>query len=95
MSLIQAGLIVFMAPFLTALLAGLAVPDQGRLYAAIVVYLLVSVIAVSVAAEHYHGRIRSAGYLIAAARDGAKAAAWIGLAVGGVIAAAWLAAQMT
>ena len=95
MSLIQAGLIVFVAPFLAALLAGLAVPDQGRLYAAIVVYLLVSVIAVSVAAEHYHGRIRSAGDLIASARDGAKAAGWIGLAVGGVIAAAWLAAQMT
>lgn len=95
MSLIQAGLIVFVAPFLAALLAGLAVPDQGRLYAAIVVYLLVSVIAVSVASEHYHGRIRSVADLIASARDGAKAAGWIGLAVGGVIAAAWLAAQMT
>jgi len=95
MSLIQAGLIVFVAPFLAALLAGLAVPDQGRLYAAIAVYLLASVVAVSVAAEHYHGRIRSAGDLFVAARSGTKGALWIGLAVGGVIAFAWLASRLT
>ncbi|MEW6312267.1 MAG: hypothetical protein AB1532_15245 [Pseudomonadota bacterium] len=95
MSLLQAGLIVFVAPFMAALLAGLAVPDQGRLYTAIATYLLASVVAVSVAAEHYHGRIRSTTDLLVSARDGAKAAGWIGLAAGGVIAAAWIAAQMT
>lgn len=93
--MLVAGSIIFFAPLLVAVAAGLVLPGQIRLYGIIVVYLLASVVAVSVAAEHYHGRIRSAGDLIASARDGAKAACWIGLAVGGVIAAAWLAAQMT
>jgi len=90
-----AGSIIFLAPLLAAVVAGLVLPDQIRLYGVIAAYLLASVVAVSVASEQYHGRIRSAGDLIASARDGAKAAGWIGLAVGGVIAAAWLAAQMT
>jgi len=94
-SLLNAGLIIFAAPFLVALLAGLAVPDQGRLYTVIAAYLFASVVSVSVAAEQYHGRLRSAGDLFISIRDGAQAAGWIGLAVGGVIAAAWLAAQMT
>jgi hypothetical protein len=95
MSLLIAGLIVFVAPLLVAVAVGLVLPDHARLYGIIVAYLFASVVAVSVAAERYHGRIRSAGDLLVSARDGAKAAGWIGLAVGGVIAAAWLAAQMT
>ncbi len=93
--MLVAGSIIFFAPLLAALAAGLVLPDQIRLYGVIAVYLLASVVAVSVAAEQYHGRIRSTGDLLVSARDGAKAAGWIGLAVGGVIAAAWLAAQMT
>ncbi len=93
--MLVAGSIIFFAPLLVAVAAGLVLPGQLRLYGIIVAYLLASVVAVSVAAEHYHGRIRSAGDLLVSARDGAKAAGWIGLAVGGVIAAAWLAAQMT
>lgn len=93
--MLVAGSIIFFAPLLVAVAAGLVLQGQIRLYGIIVVYLLASVVAVSVAAEHYHGRIRSAADLLVSARDGAKAAGWIGLAVGGVIAAAWLAAQMT
>lgn len=93
--MLVAGSIIFFAPLLAALAAGLVLPDQVRLYGVIAAYLLASVVAVSVAAEQYHGRIRSTGDLLVSARDGAKAAGWIGLAVGGVIAAAWLAAQMT
>lgn len=93
--MLVAGLIIFLAPLLAAVAAGLVLPDQIRLYGIIAAYLLASVIAVSVAAEKYHGRIRSAGDLLVSARDGAKAAGWIGLSVGGVIAAAWLSAQMT
>lgn len=95
MSIVIAGLIVFLAPLLVAVAVGLVLPDQLRLYGIIVAYLFASVVAVSVAAERYHGRIRSTADLLVSARDGAKAAGWIGLAVGGVIAAAWLAAQMT
>ena len=87
--------IIVLAPLLAAVAAGLILPDQIRLYGVIAAYLIASVVAVSVAAEHYHGRIRSATDLLVSARDGGKAAAWIGLAVGGVIAAAWLAVQMT
>lgn len=94
MTLVAAGLIVFLAPLLVAVAVGLVLPDQIRLYGIIVAYLFASVVAVSVAAEHYHDRIRSAGDLLVSARDGGKAAAWIGLVVGGVIAAAWLAALM-
>lgn len=95
MSLLIAGLIVFFPPLLVAVAVGLVLPDQIKLYGVIVAYLVASVVAVSVAAEQYHGRIRSAGDLIVSARYGAKAAGWIGLAVGSVITAAWLAAQMT
>lgn len=95
MSIVIAGLIVFLAPLLVAVAVGLVLPDQLRLYGIIVAYLFASVVAVSVATEQYHGRIRSTADLLVSARDGAKAAGWIGLAVGGVIAAAWLAAQMT
>lgn len=95
MSLLIAGLIVFFPPLLVAVAVGLVLPDQIKLYGIVVAYLVASVVAVSVAAEQYHGRIRSTGDLLASARDGAKAAGWIGLAVGGVISAAWLAAQMT
>jgi len=93
--MLVAGSIIFFAPLLVAVAVGLVLPDQIRLYGIIVAYLLASVVAVSVAAEQYHGRIRSLGDLLASACDGAKAAGWIGLAVGGVIAVAWLAAQMT
>lgn len=93
--MLVAGLIIFLAPLLVAVAAGFVLPDQVRLYGVIVAYLLASVVAVSVAAEQYHGHIRSTGDLLVSARDGVKAAGWIGLAVGGVIAAAWLAAQMT
>ena len=93
--MLVAGSIIFFAPLLVAVAVGFVLPDQLRLYGIIVAYLLASVVAVSVAAEQYHGRIRSAGDLLVSARDGAKAAGWIGLAVGGVIAAAWLSAQMT
>jgi len=90
-----AGLIIVFLPLLVAIAAGLMLPGQIRLYGIIVTYLIASVIAVSVATEHYHGRIRSAGDLLVSARDGAKAAGWIGLVLGFVIASAWLAAQMT
>lgn len=93
--MLVAGSIIFFAPLLVAVAVGFVLPDQIRLYGIIVAYLLASVVAVSVAAEQYHGRIRSTGDLLASARDGAKAAGWIGLAVGGVISAAWLAAKMT
>ncbi len=93
--MLVAGLIIFFAPLLAALAAGLVLPDQVRLYGVIAAYLLVSVVAVSVAAEQYHGRIRSAADLLVAARSGAHGALWIGLAVGGVIFAAWLASRMT
>jgi hypothetical protein len=95
MNLVLSCSIIFLAPLLVAVAVGLILPDQIRLYGVIAAYLLASVVAVSVAAEHYHGRIRSAGDLLVSARDGAKAAGWIGLAVGGVISAAWLASQMT
>ncbi len=94
MSIVIAGLIVFLAPLLVAVAVGLVLPDQLRLYGVIFAYLLASVVAVSVAAEHYHGRIRSSTDLLVSARDGVKAAGWIGIAVGGVITAAWIAAQM-
>ena len=94
MSLVVAGSIIFFAPLLVAVAAGLVLPDQIRLYGIIVAYLLASVVAVSVAAEQYHGRIRSAGDLVVAARSGAQWAIWIGLVVGGVIAAAWLASRL-
>lgn len=93
--MLVAGSIIFFAPLLVAVAAGLVLPGQFRLYGIIVAYLLASVVAVSVAAEHYHGRIRSADDLLVAARSGAKGALWIGLAVGGVISAAWISAQMT
>lgn len=92
--MLVAGLIIFLAPLLVAVAVGFVLPDQVRLYGIIAAYLLASVVAVSVAAEHHHGRIHSAGELLISARDGVKAAGWIGLAVGGVIAAAWLSAQM-
>ena len=94
MSLLIAGLIVFLAPLLVAVAAGLVLPEQIRLYGIIAAYLLASVVAVSVAAEQYHGRIRSVGDLFIAARSGAQGSLWIGLAVGGVIAAAWLASRL-
>ncbi|WP_312388589.1 hypothetical protein [Stutzerimonas nitrititolerans] len=93
--MLVAGLIIFFAPFLAAIAIGIVLPDQIRLYGIIVTYLLASVVAVSIAAEQYHGRIRSAGDLFVAARSGAHGALWIGLAVGGVIAAAWLASRLT
>jgi drug/metabolite transporter (DMT)-like permease len=94
MSLLIAGLIVFLAPLLVAVAAGLVLPEQIRLYGVIAAYLLASVVSVSVAAEQYHGRIRSRGDLLIAARSGTQGALWIGLAVGGVIAAAWLASRL-
>lgn len=94
MSLLIAGLIVFSAPLLVAVAVGLVLPDQIRLYGIIVAYLFASVVAVSVAAEQYHGRIRSANGLLVAVRSGSQGALWIGLAVGGVIAAAWLASRL-
>lgn len=94
MSLMVAGLIVFIAPLLAAVAIGLVLPDQIRLHGIIVAYLLASVIAVSVAAEQYHGRIRSTNDLLVAVRSGSQGALWIGLAVGGVIAAAWLASRL-
>lgn len=93
--MLVAGLIIFLAPLLVSLAAGFVLPDQIRLYGVIAAYLLASVVAVSVAAEQYHGRIRSAGDFLVAARSGAKGALLIGLAVGGVISAAWLSAKMT
>ena len=94
MSLVVAGLIVFLAPLLVAVAVGLVMPDQIRLYGIIVAYLLASVVAVSVAAEQYHGRIRSRGDLLISARSGTQGALWIGLVVGGVIAAAWLSSRL-
>lgn len=94
MSLLIAGLIVFFPPLLVAVAVGLVLPDQIKLYGIIVAYLVASVVAVSVAAEQYHGRIRSRGDLLIAARSGTQGALWIGLAVGGVIAAAWLASRL-
>ncbi len=94
MSLVVAGLIVFFPPLLVAVAVGLVLPDQIKLYGIIVAYLVASVVAVSVAAEQYHGRIRSTGDLFIAARSGTQGALWIGLAVGGVIAAAWLASRL-
>lgn len=93
--MLVAGSIIFFAPLLVAVAVGFVLPDQIQLYGIIVAYLLASVVAVSVAAEQYHGRIRSAGDLLVTVRDGAKAGGWIGLAVGSIIAVAWLAAQMT
>jgi len=92
--MLVAGSIIFFAPLLAAVAVGLVLPDQLRLYGIIVAYLLASVVAVSIAAEQYHGRIRSAGDLVVAARSGTQGALWIGLAVGGVIAAAWLASRL-
>ncbi|BAP80897.1 phosphoribosylformylglycinamidine synthase [Pseudomonas sp. MT-1] len=93
--MLVAGSIIFFAPLLVAIAIGYVLPDQIRLYGIILAYLFASVVAVSVASEHYHGRICSADGLLTSVRDGARAAGWIGLAVGGVIAAAWMAAQMT
>lgn len=92
--MLVAGLIIFLAPLFVAVAAGFLLPDQIRLYGIIVAYLLSSVVAVSVAAEQYHGRIRSANDLLVAVRSGSQGALWIGLAVGGVIAAAWLASRL-
>lgn len=93
--MLVSGSIIFFAPLLAALAVGLVLPDQVRLYGVIAAYLLASVVAVSVAAEQYHGRIRSAGDMLVAVRSGTQCALWIGLAVGGVITLAWLAARMT
>lgn len=92
--MLVAGSIIFFAPLLAAVAVGFVLPDQIRLYGIIAAYLLASVVAVSIAAEQYHGRIRSAGDLVVAARSGTQGALWIGLAVGGVIAAAWLASRL-
>jgi hypothetical protein len=92
--MLVAGSIIFFAPLLVAVAVGLVLPDQLRLYGIIVAYLFASVVAVSVAAEQYHGRIRSRGDLLIAARSGTHGALWIGLAVGGVIATAWLASRL-
>ena len=92
--MLVAGSIIFFAPLLVAVAVGFVLPDQLRLYGIIVTYLFTSVVAVSIAAEQYHGRIRSAGDLVVAARSGTQGALWIGLAVGGVIAAAWLASRL-
>jgi len=93
--MLVAGSIIFFAPLLVAVAVGLVLPDQIRLYGIIVAYLLASVVAVSIAAEQYHGRIRSANDLLVAVRSGSQGALWIGLAVGGVIASAWLASRLT
>lgn len=95
MSLVIAGLIVFLAPLLVAVAVGLVLPDHLRLYGIIVAYLFASVVAVSVAAEQYHDRIRSTSDLLVAVRSGSQCALWAGLAIGGVIAAAWLASRLT
>lgn len=92
--MLVAGSIIFFAPLFVAVAVGLVLPDQLRLYGIIVAYLFASVVAVSVAAEQYHGRIRSANDLLVAVRSGSQGALWIGLAVGGVIAAAWLASRL-
>ncbi|MHB1370984.1 MAG: hypothetical protein ACYCW7_12380, partial [Pseudomonadaceae bacterium] len=68
MSLLIAGMIVFFPPLLVAVAVGLVLPDQIKMYGIIVAYLVASVVAVSVAAEQYHGRIRSTGDLLASAR---------------------------
>lgn len=91
--MLAASSIIFFAPLLVAAIFGLLLPDQIRLYGVIAAYLCASVVAVSVASEHYHGRIRSGGDMLIAIRSGAKGAMWIGILVGGVIAAAWLAAS--
>jgi hypothetical protein len=92
--MLVAGLIIFFAPLLAAVAVGLVLPDQIRLYGIIVAYLIASVVAVSIAAEQYHGRIRSAGDLVVAVRSGTRGALWIGLAVGGVISVAWLGSRL-
>jgi len=92
--MLVAGSIIFLAPLLAVIAVGLVLPDQIRLYGVIAAYLFVSVVAVSVAAEQYHDRIRSLGDLFIAVRSGAQGALWIGLAVGGVIGTAWLASSL-
>lgn len=87
MSLVTAGMILFVLPLIVTTATAYLFPASWRVYPAMVAFFLASIVAVSVAAEHYHGRIRSFAGLAVAASSGLRAFGWWALAMGGMAAA--------
>jgi hypothetical protein len=83
MNLVFAGMILFVLPLLvTATTAFMFQPDW-RVYPAMVAFFLSSIVAVSIAAEQYHGRIRDFHGLVVSVGSGFRAFGWWALAMGG------------
>jgi len=89
MNLVIAGMILFVLPLIFTAATASLFPAGWRVYPAMVAFFLSSIVAVSVSAEHYHGRIRSFSGLAVAAGSGLRAFGWWALAMG-VMAAAVL-----
>lgn len=89
MHLVQTGMILFVLPLLITAATAFMFPASWRVYPAMVAFFLSSIVAVSVAAEHYHGRIHNARGLAVSIGSGLRAFGWWAAAMG-VMAAAVL-----
>ncbi len=81
MNLVVAGMILFVLPLLFTAATAFLFPAGWRVYPAMIAFFLSSIVAVSVAAEHYHGRIRSFADLAVTASSGLRAFGWWALAM--------------
>lgn len=94
MNLVAAGMILFVLPLMVTAATAYLFPASWRVYPAMAAFFLSSIVAVSIAAEHYHGRIKRPSDLATAIIAGSKSFAWWFAAVATVIGAALLAVSL-